>query len=168
MLRDTGPDEVSRLEAFVNEKKKSGPQSVHQRVRGLSAAEQMRCAREGEISERTALERGYGKAVWEALLENPRISVPEVARIARKGNVPRPLLEKIVGNAAWLGSSEVRRALLSNSRLGGAALRETQNVLSLLDRETPDQVQYASHLVWRHSDVTGVCLDLHRFAALSA
>ena len=129
VLRDFGPEELARLEAFVAEGKKQATANVHERVRGLSAAEQMRCAREGEIAERAALERVYGKAVWEALLDNPRITAPEVARIARKGNIPKPLLERIVANAAWLASGELRRALLSNTRLPGAALDKVLRAL---------------------------------------
>jgi hypothetical protein len=34
------------------------------------------------------------------------------------GALPRPLVEIIVGNGAWLQIPEVRRALLSNPRLG--------------------------------------------------
>jgi hypothetical protein len=129
LLRDFGPEELARLEQFVREEKKQAPPNVHERVRGLSAAEQMRCAREGEIAERSALERVYGKAIWEALLDNPRITAPEVARIARKGNIPKPLLERIVANPAWLASSELRRALLSNTRLGGAAIDKVLRAL---------------------------------------
>ena len=120
-LGELDPDETARIASFVR-KKKSAPQNANERVRGFSAAEQMRCAREGDLPERVALERVYGKAVWEALLENPRVTVPEVARIARKGNAPKPLLEKIVGNAAWLASGELRRALLTNTRLGGVCI----------------------------------------------
>jgi len=129
VLRDAGPDVIARLGKFVREQKKPTAQNVHERVRGLSSAEQMRCAREGEIGERVALERVYGKAVWEALIENPRVTVPEVSRIARKGNTPKPLLEKIVGNAAWLSAPELRRALLSNPRLGGQALDKVLRAL---------------------------------------
>ena len=74
------------------------------------AADQGRA--EGEVSERIMLERMYGKNVWEALLRNPRITGPEVARIARMGALPRTLLELIVGNGGWLQIPEVRRALL--------------------------------------------------------
>jgi hypothetical protein len=63
------------------------------------------------------LERLYGKTVWEALLRNTRLTVPEVARLARLGTMPRPLLELIVGNPAWLQVPQVRRALLANPRL---------------------------------------------------
>ncbi|MEZ4367744.1 MAG: hypothetical protein R2939_15925 [Kofleriaceae bacterium] len=92
--------------------------TLHQRLRGLSVVEQAKVARDGELRERVALERIYGKSVWEPLLRNPRLSHPEVARLARMGTLPRPLLETIVGNGGWLSSPEVRRALLANPRLG--------------------------------------------------
>ena len=91
--------------------------ALHERLRGLSIAEQMKLAREGGLQERVALERLFGKSVWEPILQNQRVSPPEVARIARMGMAPAPLLETITGNAAWLSSGEVRRALLSNPRL---------------------------------------------------
>lgn len=92
--------------------------NMHERLRGLTLAQQLKLAHAGEVSERIVLERMYGKTVWEALLRNPRLTGPEVARIARMGALPRPLVEIIVGNGAWLQIPEVRRALLSNPRLG--------------------------------------------------
>jgi hypothetical protein len=92
--------------------------NMHERLRGLTLAQQIKVAHNGEVSERIVLERMYGKNVWEALLRNPRLTGPEVARIARMGALPRPLVEIIVGNGAWLQIPEVRRALLSNPRLG--------------------------------------------------
>ena len=92
--------------------------NMHERLRGLTLAQQIKIAHHGEVSERIVLERMYGKNVWEALLRNPRLTGPEVARIARMGALPRPLVEIIVGNGAWLQIPEVRRALLSNPRLG--------------------------------------------------
>ena len=92
--------------------------NVHERLRGLTLAQQIKLAHAGEVSERIVLERMYGKNVWEALLHNPRITGPEVARIARMGMLPRTLIEVIVCNGAWLQIPEVRRALLANPRLG--------------------------------------------------
>jgi hypothetical protein len=90
---------------------------LHDRMRGLTMAMQIKMAHTGEASERIVLERLYGKNVWEGLLRNPRLTGPEVARIARMGALPRPLMEIIVGNGGWLQIPEVRRALLSNPRL---------------------------------------------------
>lgn len=105
--------------------------NVHERLRGLTLVQQLKYAREGELSERIVLERIYGKGVWEALLRNPRITGPEVARIARMGALPRPMIELIVGNGAWLQIPEVRRALLSNPRL---AVDQIQRVLRLMPK----------------------------------
>jgi hypothetical protein len=92
------------------------------RLKNLNIAQQQRVARDGSVTERVALERIYGKAVWEGLLKNQRLSPPEVARIARMGTAPIAILDTIVANGAWLASGEVRRALLSNTRLGEDAI----------------------------------------------
>ncbi len=97
---------------------RSIPKNVHERLRGLTLVQQVKLARTGEQHERIVLERIYGKTVWEPLLHNPRITPPEVARIARMGTLPRPMLEVICANGAWLQVPEVRRALLGNPRLG--------------------------------------------------
>ena len=105
--------------------------NVHERVRGLNLAQQIKLAHTGETAERILLERLYGKHVWEALLRNPRITGPEVARIARMGQLPKPLIEIIVGNGGWLQIPEVRRSLLSNPRL---VTDQIQRVLYLLPK----------------------------------
>ncbi len=104
-------------------------QSVNDRLRGLTLVQQLKVAQHGELSERVLLERMYGKNVWEALLRNPRVTGPEVARIARMGALPRTLLELIVSNGGWLQIPEVRRALLSNPRLGADQLLRVLRLL---------------------------------------
>lgn len=111
------------------EKPAAGPGNVHEKIRGLSSADQQKMARDGSIAERVALERRYGKAVWETLLGSGKLTPPEVARIARNGTLPRPLVENIVANQGWLASPEVRRALLSNPRCTGAALTRVLRAL---------------------------------------
>jgi hypothetical protein len=106
------------------------PRHVHERLRGLTLVAQLKLAASGELHERIVLERLYGKNVWETLLRNPRLTPPEVSRIARYGSLPRVLLEIILGNATWLQVPEVRRALLVNPRLG------TDQILKVL-RLTP-------------------------------
>jgi hypothetical protein len=108
------PDDGADGETEESRKTGSG---LHDRLRGLTMAMQIKMAHTGEASERIVLERLYGKNVWEGLLRNPRLTGPEVARIARMGSLPRPLMEIIVGNGGWLQIPEVRRALLSNPRL---------------------------------------------------
>jgi hypothetical protein len=111
------PDDPNPEETGTEEERRIA-RNVHERLRGLNLAQQIKMAQTGESHERIVLERLYGKTVWEALLRNPRLTGPEVARIARMGQLPRPLMEIIVGNGGWLQIPEVRRALLSNPRLG--------------------------------------------------
>src|SRR3569623_3046938 len=103
--------------------------NMHERLRGLTLVQQLKYARDGEMAERILLERIYGKAVWEALLRNPRITGPEVARIARMGSLPRPMIELIVDNGAWLQIPEIRRALLSNPRLGTDQIQRVRRLM---------------------------------------
>jgi hypothetical protein len=123
------PEEAARLD--VNDDDRRLALNVNERLRGLTLVQQLKVAQKGELTDRVVLERLYGKAVWEALLRNPRITGPEVARIARMGALPRPLLELIVGNGGWLAIPEVRRALLCNPRL---ATDQALRVLRLLPK----------------------------------
>jgi hypothetical protein len=148
-----GPDMRKRIAEFVTAHKEpapaatGAPKTVYDRLRGLSTAEQMRFAREGEVVERMVLERIYGKSVWEALLRNPRLTLPEVARIANMGALPVPLVELIVSNGAWLANAMVRRALLGNPRLGGDAATK---VLRAMPRGelalVPKQTNYSAQI----------------------
>lgn len=129
---DSSAAEAAARDADDDKAAASIPKNVHERMRGLTLVQQLEYARKGELAERILLERIYGKAVWEALLRNPRITGPEVARIARMGSLPRPMIELIVGNGGWLQIPEIRRALLSNPRLG------------------PDQIQRVLRLMPKH------------------
>jgi hypothetical protein len=132
--------------------------NVHERLRGLTLAAQVKMATSGELHERIVLERLYGKNVWETLLRNPRLSAPEVSKIARYGTLPRVLLEIIVGNNAWLQVPEVRRALLSNPRL---ATDQIMKVLRLMPKHElklaaiqavyPHQVRNVAKILLRDS-----------------
>jgi len=121
--------------------------TAQERVRGLAVPDAQRIAREGEIGERVAVERLYGKLVWKDLLENARVTIPEVARIARMGSLPLPLLEQIVNNRSWLAAGQVRRALLTNPRL---SREQAARVLASLPRHelkvVPRQTTYTAQV----------------------
>jgi hypothetical protein len=117
--------------------------TVFDRVRGLSSVEQQRVAAHGTMQERIVLERTFGSNVWEALLSNSRLTVPEVARIARKGTLPRQLVEDIAAHASWVASPEVQRALLSNPRSSAAVVSKILRALSRTDLQlVPQQTAY--------------------------
>jgi len=108
----------------------------HEQLRNLNSREQHKLARKGELNDRVILERLYGKNVWEPLLHNPRLTVPEVARIARKGTVPRPLLELIVDNNSWIQAPIVRRALLSNPRVAHESIMKLLRITTKHELKT--------------------------------
>ena len=135
------------------------PRNVHERLRGLTLAAQVKLAGSGELHERIVLERLYGKNVWEPLLRNPRLTPPEVSRIARYGSLPRVLLEIIVGNNAWLQIPEVRRALLSNPRLAADQIQKVLRVtpkhelkLAAIQTSYPQAVRSAARLMMQGED----------------
>jgi Tfp pilus assembly protein PilZ len=113
------------------------------KLRNLTAEQRIHYARSSVQEERVLLERLYGSAVWDLLLHNPKVTVPEVARMARKGSMPRPLLDFISDNEQWIRHSLVRRALLANPRLTGDAI--TRVLRALPPRElklVPQQTAY--------------------------
>jgi hypothetical protein len=121
--------------------KKKFALNIHERLRGMTLADQIKTANSADPTTRMTLERLYGKNVWEALLRNPRLTAPEVARLARMGTMPRTLVEVIVSNGAWLQIAEVRRALLSNPRLG---VDQIVRVLRMLNK---NELKVASTLM---------------------
>lgn len=117
--------------------------TIHERVRKLSAPARDRLARSGNLAERVALERAFGGSVWEALLENSQITGAEIARIAKNGLAPAPILSHIAGHGGWLAKPEVRRALLANSRLPAAQVERVLRALPPAElRLVPSQAGY--------------------------
>jgi hypothetical protein len=117
--------------------------NLQERLRSLSAVDQQRLAAAGTLSERMALERMYGPTVWETLLRNSRLTIPEVARIGRKGTLPRPLVDVIAANPSWIAAGEVQRALLSNPRSSPAVIEKVLRGMSRNDLQlVPQQTAY--------------------------
>jgi hypothetical protein len=127
-----GPSEAQEEHPGSGEER-TRVRNIYDRIRSLSITEQQQLARKGSLTERVALERTYGGAVWEGLLQNPQLTAGEVTKIAKKGNLPQPLLALIISNSAWLSIGEVQRALLSNPRLTGGAITRVLRAMSRRD-----------------------------------
>lgn len=137
LVRQVAPAPPAAEEAQAE----TGPLTIFERIRQLSLHERERVARKGQLTERVALERVFGGSVWEGLLQNPSLTVPEVAQIAKKGTLPQALVALIVANNGWLSSGEVRRALLGNPRVNGAQL---DRVLRAMPKPELKQIAQAS------------------------
>ena len=146
LVAEPAPAERPSPEALgEGETEADGPraQNLQERIGSLSDKEQQKLAATGMLAERVALERMYGPTVWETLLRNVRLTPPEVARIARKGTLTRPLVELIAANAAWLMVGEVQRALLSNPRSSSVVIHKVLRVMSRADLQlVPQQSAY--------------------------
>jgi hypothetical protein len=135
---DALPDDLPDLDELVPVEDEDQPSDEESlavapslRLRKLKVQEQIKLARTSQSrTERTALERILGRSGWEPLLANPHLTVPEVARIARKGTVPRPIVERIVANQTWIRAGTIRRALLSNPKM-------TTEMINRVLRATP-------------------------------
>jgi hypothetical protein len=110
--------------------------NLHERVRELSLEERDALARQGNLPERVALERRYGGAVWEGLLQNPQLTPREVCLMAKSGNLPTNLITLIVSNAGWLADSSIRSALLQNPRVSGTHLERLLRTASQAELRT--------------------------------
>jgi hypothetical protein len=139
-LSEAEKDEHARREARRSE-------NLFDRIRALKPQEAQKVARQGTLPERVALERSFGGAVWEGLLQNPSITGQEVAKISKKGSLPKPVLSLIVANAAWVAIPEVQRALLSNPRLGAAGMVRVLQALSQSDLKRMSKSTAYSHAV---------------------
>lgn len=115
---DTSDDGTTLLRAAIEGREAKRTTNLFDRVRSLKPMEAQKLARQGTLPERVALERCFGGLVWEGLLQNAAITGQEVAKIAKKGSLPKPVISLIVNNSAWLQIPEVQRALLGNPRLG--------------------------------------------------
>jgi hypothetical protein len=131
-------------------------QALHVRMRGLTGVEQRRYAATGNLGERVLLERLYGPSVWEPLLTSLRLTLPEVATIARKGTVPRPLIDLIASNNAWLASGEVQRALLANPRSSTMVIAKVLRMLPKHDlARVPIQTAYPASVRQAAKEILG-------------
>jgi hypothetical protein len=95
----------------------SSLRNVHDRVREMNQTEREALARQGNMPERVALERRFGSAVWESLLQNPQLTIREVGQMAKSSSLAASLINLIVSNAGWVADGSVRTALLQNPRL---------------------------------------------------
>jgi hypothetical protein len=111
----------------------SAAQNLYERVRRLTVREREAMARHGALHERVALERVWGGAAWETLLQNPQLTASELAQIAKNASLPTSLVSVLVSNSGWLAKPEVQRALIANPRVTGVQLERVLRALPRAD-----------------------------------
>lgn len=100
-----GPDETSEKH-----------QNSWARLRGLPQVEKILIAVRADRSERAVLLQDNDPRVLLSILRNPRLTLEEVARIAKSSFLNYQVAEAIMNTAQWMGSVDVRVALVHNAR----------------------------------------------------
>lgn len=86
------------------------------RVRGLSQTEKILLAVKADRTERAMLLQDNDPRVLLSLLRNPRLTIDEVARVAKSSFLTYQLADVILQAAAWMASLDVRLALIRNPK----------------------------------------------------
>jgi len=112
------PDEiVARLRvAAGSQPAASTSASGWDRIRSLSQMEKMLLAVKADRSERALLMQDTDPRVLLSLLRNPRLTVDEVVRVAKSSYLTFQIADVIMKAGQWMGSLDVRLALINNPK----------------------------------------------------
>jgi hypothetical protein len=91
-------------------------QSDWDHVRGLSRTEKILLASKADRSERAFLLQDNDPRVLLSLLQNPRLTLDEVARIAKSSFQTYQIADLIMKTGQWMANLDVRLALIRNPK----------------------------------------------------
>jgi len=91
-------------------------QNVWDRMRGLSQMEKLLLAVKADRTERALLLQDSDPRVLLSLLRNPRLTVEEVTRVAKSTSLNFQIADVILKAGQWMGSLDVRLALIHNPK----------------------------------------------------
>jgi hypothetical protein len=86
------------------------------RMRSLSQMEKLLLAVKADRSERAVLLQDNDPRVLLSVLRNPRITIDEVARLAKSSYLNFQIADVIVKTGQWMSSLDVKIALVNNAR----------------------------------------------------
>jgi hypothetical protein len=91
-------------------------ENVWDRIRALSQMEKLLLAIKADRSERALLLQDNDPRVLLSLLRNPRLTVDEVARLAKSSFLTYQIADVISKTSQWMSSLDVRLGLMHNSK----------------------------------------------------
>ncbi|HYC61329.1 MAG TPA: hypothetical protein VEK79_17370 [Thermoanaerobaculia bacterium] len=100
----------------AGEKATPGGENAWDRMRALSQIEKLLLAVKAERSERALLLQDNDPRVLLSLLRNPRLTVDEVARVAKSAFLTYQIAEVIMKTSQWMASLDVRLNLIHNPK----------------------------------------------------
>lgn len=120
LLAKTEPEPEAHIETGVEaDSEEDTPekrQNTWDRMRALSQMEKLLLAIKAERSERALLLQDNDPRVLLSLLRNPRLTVDEVARIAKSPFLTFQVADVIAKTTQWMASLDVRLALIRNPK----------------------------------------------------
>ncbi|HET7712451.1 MAG TPA: hypothetical protein VFL80_11025 [Thermoanaerobaculia bacterium] len=118
------PDEI--LAALLERPEEDAPaeeqlssgksQNSWERVRSLSQMEKILLAAKADRTERALLIQDNDPRVLLSILRNPRLTIEEVARLAKSPFLTYQIADVIMQTGHWMGNLEVRMALIYNPK----------------------------------------------------
>src|SRR5436305_14545150 len=108
------PEEI--LARLAPKEEKSPQQNPWDRLRGLSQMEKILLAVKADRSARAILAQDNDPRVLLSLLRNPRLTVDEVARVAKSSFLTYQIADVIVQTSQWMGNLDVRLGLIRNPK----------------------------------------------------
>lgn len=91
-------------------------QNLWERIRGLSQMEKLLLAVKADRPERALLLQDNDPRVLLSLLRNPRLTLDEVTRLAKSPFLNFQIADVIMKASQWMGSLDVRLALIHNAK----------------------------------------------------
>jgi hypothetical protein len=91
-------------------------QNVWDRIRALSQMEKLLLAVKADRTERALLLQDNDPRVLLSLLRNPRLTVDEVARLAKSSFLTYQVADVIIKTTQWMASLDVRLGLIHNAK----------------------------------------------------
>jgi hypothetical protein len=91
-------------------------QTAWDRMRGLTQMEKILLAVKAERTERAMLLQDNDPRVLLSLLRNPRVTVEEIARVAKSPFLTYQVAEVIMKSAQWMANPDVRLGLVNNPK----------------------------------------------------
>lgn len=113
---DGNPEEILNRLTPKEDEAKPAQQNPWDRLRGLSQMEKLLLAVKADRSERAILAQDNDPRVLLSLLRNPRLTVDEVVRVAKSSFLNFQIADVIVKASQWMGSLDVRVALIHNPK----------------------------------------------------
>ena len=112
-ITENADDLVRRL---LEKQAEDTPQNAWDRMRGLSQMEKILLAVKADRSERALLLQDNDPRVLLSVLRNPRLTVDEVARLAKSPFLNYQIADVIVKTSQWMANVDLRIALVNNPK----------------------------------------------------